>query len=141
MIGNIVGKPLDRYNGLLKVTGRAKYTEEFEIKNIVHTFTVHSIITNGMITEFYIIAVKKRPGVIKILTYQNAPRLKIPNPEELQKTGGMLGEDSLPLQDSKVDYFGQYVALVVAETYEQARDAARQVKVTYAKQPPAIDLV
>ena len=59
---------------------------------------------------------------------------------ELLMVGGLLGEDILPLQDNKVSYFGEYVALVIAETYEQARTAAEMVKVTYAKLPVAIDL-
>jgi xanthine dehydrogenase YagR molybdenum-binding subunit len=140
MIGDNIGKPLDRKDGRLKVTGQAKYAAEFQVDNLAYAFAVRSTIGNGTIKSFDTAAAEKSGGVIQILTYQNAPRLKAINPQELSKTGGMLGEMLLPLQDNKVSYFGQYIAAVVAETYEQARAAAALVKVFYDEQPPAIDL-
>ena len=140
MIGETIGRPIDRKDGPLKVTGQAKYAAEFSADNLAYAFAVRSTIGNGAITSVDTSEAEKAGGVIKILTYQNAPRLKEINPQEMSKTGGMLGEQLLPLQDNNVHYFGQYVALVVAETYEQARTAASLVKVSYAKQPHAIDL-
>jgi xanthine dehydrogenase YagR molybdenum-binding subunit len=140
MIGENVGKPMDRKDGRLKVTGQAKYAAEFGVDNLVYAFAVRSTIGNGTISSFDTGAAEKSNGVIKILTYLNAPKLKTLDPKEVSKTGGMLGEMTLPLQDNKVNYFGQYIALVIAETYEQARAAAALVKVEYNKQDPAIDL-
>jgi xanthine dehydrogenase YagR molybdenum-binding subunit len=140
MIGDNIGKPLDRKDGRLKVTGQAKYAAEFNVDNLAYAFAIRSTIGLGTITGFDTAAAEKLPGVIKVLTYQNAPRLKEINAQEMQKTGGMLGEQLVPLQNNKVNYFGEYIGLVVAETYEQARTAAALVKVTYEKQTPAIDL-
>lgn len=137
-----IGKPLDRKDGRAKVTGQAKYAAEFAVNNLAYAFPVRSTIANGTITAIDARAAEKADGVLKIITHENAPPIKeMPaNPMELFKVGGLLGENLLPLQDNKVQYFGQYIALVVAETYEQARTAAEMVKVTYAKQTPAIDL-
>ncbi len=122
------------------MTGQARYAAEFQVDNLAYAFAVRSTIGNGTIKSFDTAAAEKAGGVIKVLTYQNAPRLKAIDPQEVSKTGGMLGEMLLPLQDNKVSYFGQYIAAVVAETYEQARAAAALVKVSYDQQPPAIDL-
>lgn len=137
---NVIGKPLDRKDGRLKVTGQAKYAAEFNQTNMVYAFPVRSTVGNGTITAFDTSQAKSADGVLEILTHENAMRLKPMDAPEARQTGGMLGEQLLPLQDNKVNYFGQYIGLVVAETYEQARAAAELVKVTYAKQTPAIDL-
>src|ERR1700755_436950 len=99
MIGDNIGKPLDRKDGRLKVTGQAKYAAEFNVDNLAYAFAIRSTIGLGAITGFDTTAAEKLPGVIKILTYQNAPRLKELNPQEMQKSGGMLGEQLLPLQN------------------------------------------
>src|SRR5438477_2737986 len=135
MIGNTLGKPIDRKDGFLKVTGRAKYAAEFNRKDLAFAYAVRSTIGNGTIESFDTSAAERSAGVIKIITYQNAPRLKEYDPQEVSKTGGMTGEQFLPLRENKVHYYGEYVALVVAETYEQARAAANLVKVSYLKQP------
>lgn len=137
----VIGKPISRTDGRLKVTGQAKYAAEFGVNNVAYAFPVRSTIGNGMITAFDTSAAESADGVLQIITYKNAARLKtLANPFELFKVGGLLGENILPLQDNKVSYFGEYIGLVVAETYEQARTAAELVKVTYSKKPVAIDL-
>ena len=136
----IIGQPIDRLDSRLKVTGAAKYAAEFKVDKPAYAFAVRSTIGKGTITSFETGAAEKSGGVIKILTHENAPRFTPFDQQRLQKTGGMPGENFLPLQDAKVNYFGQYVALVIAETYEQARAAASLVKVVYAKETPAINL-
>ncbi len=135
-----IGKPLDRVDAFLKVTGGAKYAAEFNPKNMAYGFPVRSTIGKGSIASFDTDAAQKTGGVIKILTHENAPRLAALDPQALMKAGGSLGENLVPLQDGKVHYYGQYIAVVVAETYEQARAAAALVKVTYNKETPAINL-
>jgi len=138
---DVIGKPIDRKDGVAKVTGAAKYAAEFGAGNVAYAFPVRSTIASGTIKSIDTSAAEKAGGVIKIITHENAPKLKtVTNPMELMKTGGLPGEMFVPIQDNKVRYFGQYVALVVAETYEQARTAAELVKVIYTKQTPAIDL-
>ena len=135
------GKPLSRIDGRLKVTGAAKYAAEFNQNQMVYAFPVRSTIGKGTITKIDAGAAKSAGGVLTVITHENAMRLKeLKNPYELLMVGGLLGENLVPLQDNKVHYFGQYIALVVAETYEQARAAAELVKVTYAKEPIAIEI-
>ena len=136
----VIGKPIDRIDAMLKVTGGAKYAAEFNQKNMAYAFPVRSTIGKGAIVSYNLAAAKKSSGVLEILTHENAPRLQPLDPDAMKKTGGMLGEQLVPLQDGKVFYFGQYIALVVAETYEQARAAAALIEVKYNAETPAADL-
>jgi xanthine dehydrogenase YagR molybdenum-binding subunit len=135
-----IGKPIDRVDAFLKVTGAAKYAAEFNQPNMAYGFPVRATIGKGTIASFDTAAAQSSKGILKILTHENAPRLKALDQQAMQQTGGMLGEQLAAIQDNKVNYFGQYIALVIAETYEQARAAAELVKVSYDKETPAIDL-
>ena len=136
----ITGKPIDRVDGRLKVTGAAKYAAEFNQPRMAYAFPVCSTIAKGTIAGFDISAAGSAAGVLEIITHQNARRLKPADSEAITKIGGLLGEYLAPLQDNKVHYFGQIVALIVAETYEQARFVAALLKINYAKENFAIDL-
>ena len=136
----IIGKPIDRVDGRLKVTGAAKYAAEFNQPQMAYAFPVRSTIASGTVNRIDLTAATGAPGVIQVLTHENALRLKPYNREEAAKAGVRLGEELLPLQDNRVHYYGQFVACVVAETYEQARAAAALVKVEYAAEKPKIDL-
>jgi len=137
---NIIGKPVDRIDGKLKVTGQAKYAAEFGQNNLAYAFPVCSTIASGSIKAIDASEAEKVPGVLAVLTHKNAPRLKpIDLPASLA-AGALPGEMLLPLQDDKVYYAGQYVGLVVAETYEQARAAAGLVKIKYQTNKPAVEL-
>ena len=135
-----IGKPISRIEGKLKVSGMAQYAAEFNQPNMAYAFAVSSTIAKGTITTMDTSAALKSAGVITVLTHQNMTRLKKFDPMEMMKAGGMVSEGLLPLQDNKVEYYGQTIGLVIAETYEQARSAARMVKVEYAKQPFVTDL-
>jgi xanthine dehydrogenase YagR molybdenum-binding subunit len=136
----VIGKPIDRVDGRLKVTGAAKYAAEFNQTQMAYAFPVRSTIASGSIAKIDRSAAINAPGVIAVLTQENALRLKPYNREEAAKAGVRLGEELLPLQDNNVHYYGQFVACVVAETYEQARAAAALVKVEYAAATPKLDL-
>ncbi len=136
----VIGKPLDRVDAHLKVTGTAKYAAEFNPPKMVYGFPVRSTIGKGTITAMDTAAASKIGGVITILTSENAPKLAPADPAAVKKTGAMTGEDAFPLQDNAVHYYGQFIGLVVADTYEQARAAAMLVKVTYTKEKPAVEL-
>lgn len=135
-----IGKPLDRIDGKLKVSGLAQYAAEFNQPNMAYAVPVRATVAKGTITGMDTAAASKSGGVITILTHQNAQKLKAPDPEAMQKADTSLGEFLVPLQSNKVEYFGQLIGVVVAETYEQARSAAEMVKVRYAKEKPAVDL-
>lgn len=136
----IIGKPLNRIDGWLKVTGTAKYAAEINQPNMTYAFPVRAAIAKGKITSIDTTAAEKRPGIIAVLTHTNAPRLKPLDEKAQQEAGSSLGEDFVPLQDNIVNYFGQYIGLVIAESYEQARAASALVKINYAKEKPAVDL-
>ncbi len=130
---NILGPARNRVDGPLKVTGQATYAVEFEIPRCVHAWPVVSNLAKGTITSMDTKAAESAPGVLKVLTHQNAPQ-----PKEAESGGGAARtkgiriEERNPLSDDKVHYAGQYVALVVAKTVEQAQYAASLVRVSYA---------
>jgi xanthine dehydrogenase YagR molybdenum-binding subunit len=130
----IVGQPVDRRDGRLKVTGRARYAAEFDVDNLAHAVLVQSTIASGEVTGFDLSQAQAVPGVLAILTPENAPRL----PE----LGSAQGQTSAPLvaipllQDKLVYYNGQHVAVVVADTLERAQHAAELVRVSYREGEP-----
>ncbi|MGS0747645.1 hypothetical protein [Halpernia sp. GG3] len=88
----VIGKPLDRIDGPLKVSGTAKYAAEFNQKDMAYAFPVRSTIAKGTILNIDINDAKKLPGVIKIVTYENAPKLAAASGEEKNKSGASMGE-------------------------------------------------
>jgi xanthine dehydrogenase YagR molybdenum-binding subunit len=122
----IVGKPLDRVDGPLKVTGRARYAYEVEQGPMTATgFVVEASIAKGRIRMIDTRAAERAPGVALVLTYRNAPAQGTGNHHEAHPV--LTGPD--------VSYYGEPVAFVVAETFEQARAAAYLVRVTYDRMP------
>ena len=127
-----VGKPFSRVDGQLKVTGEATFSAEFDFENITYAALVCSTIAKGEIAEIDRNKAEKSAGVIKIITHENAPPM---NPPPLYSPGGQskgAAASSLPIfRDALVHWNGQPVAIVVAETQEQAERAAELVKVKY----------
>lgn len=136
----VIGKPINRIDARLKVTGAAKYAAEFNQERMAYAFPVGATIAKGAIKSFDSDEATKSSGVITVITHQNARRLQPADAMAMMKTGTLIGEYLAPLQDDRVHYFGQTVALVVAETYEQARYAASLLKINYATEKPATDL-
>jgi xanthine dehydrogenase YagR molybdenum-binding subunit len=126
-----IGPARNRVDGRLKVTGAAKYSVEFEVPNCAHGWTVESNIAKGKITAIETKAAQDAPGVLAVLTHLNTPKFKTP-PKQEGMSGGIRNEERFPLNDAEVHYAGQYVALVVAKTLEQARHAASLVRLSYA---------
>jgi xanthine dehydrogenase YagR molybdenum-binding subunit len=122
----MIGKPIDRIDAHLKVTGAAKYAAEFNVPNAVHAVLVQSTIAAGTITGFDLKEAEGMPGVLAIITPDNAGKLS--HPEKVQQAvAGPL------LQNKDILFNGQHVAVVVAETLEQAQAAASAVRVTYSR--------
>ena len=130
-----VGKAIDRVEGHLKVMGKAKYASEFPVENMVYGQGINSTIAKGEIVSIDTSEAEKQEGVLKVITYKNAEKLKT-----FDKEMTAIGTDSIApvLQSNKVNYYGEYVGLVVAETFEQAQYAARLVKFEYKKDPSAV---
>lgn len=136
----VIGRPVNRVDGILKVTGKAKYAAEYSHANIAYAYPVMSKIASGHIARIDAAEAEKAPGVITVLTHKNALRLQPIDVDQATKTGSLIGELLLPLQDTKIFYANQYIGLVVAETYEQARYAAQLVEVDYQESKLSIDL-
>ena len=130
------GTAISRVDGPLKVTGMAKYASEFPVKNKVYAQGINSTIAKGRITAIDASEALRQPGVVEVITHQNA-----------EKLGGY--DEEMPaistttpmpvLQSPEVRYYGEYVGVVVAETLEQAQYACRLVKFEYAEEEPAVD--
>jgi xanthine dehydrogenase YagR molybdenum-binding subunit len=139
---NILGPARNRVDGGLKVTGRAKYAVEFEVPGCVYAWPVVSNIAKGAITGIDTKAAESTPGVLKVLTPDNAPKPEKAQTKKKEATRGhgIRIEERNPLSDKKIYYAGQYVALVIAETLEQARHAASLVRVTYSQEAPILTI-
>ncbi|CAL65426.1 xanthine dehydrogenase family protein molybdopterin-binding subunit [Christiangramia forsetii] len=125
-----VGKAIDRVEGHLKVTGMAKYASEFPVENKVYGQGINSTIAKGEILSIDTSEAENLPGVLKVITYKNAEKLKT-----FEEEMPPLWPDVIApvLQTNKVHYYGEYVGFVVAETFEIAQHAARLVKFEYKK--------
>lgn len=133
---NVIGLPLDRTDGLLKVTGEARYAAEFPAARLAHAVLVTSTVASGSIASIDSARVQSMPGVILVMTYQNA--MKLPNGGR-SPLAPPAGRHLSLLQDNQVHYSNEPVAVVVAETLEQATDAARQLRITYQSTPATLD--
>ncbi len=133
-----VGQPVDRVDGRLKVTGAATYSAEYYPPNFVHGVLVLSTISKGRIKNINTGIADKAPGVVKVMTYQNAPQLHFPQGSD--PGGGKFGEkDLLPLQSDRIFYSGQAVAVVMATTFEQAEQAAKLLVIDYESSAPVFN--
>ncbi len=129
----LIGKPIDRKDGVDKVTGRAVYTGDNAIEGMTHAVVVASAVANGRIVSIDESVARAIPGVLEVLTHRNAPKV------DACRTSPM---DSILflLQNDRVEFDRQPVAVVVAQTLEQAVHAADLVHVTYEAQAPVTDL-
>ena len=129
---------MSRVDGVAKVTGAAKYAVEFQAKNVAYGFIVQSEIAKGAIKTIDTKDAEKQTGVIKIFTHLNAPKLAFTDKKDKDEMSPN-GTTWRALYTDKVMFSGQPIALVVAESYEQARFAARLIKATYAAEKSATD--
>jgi xanthine dehydrogenase YagR molybdenum-binding subunit len=136
-----VGKPVDRVDGRLKVTGKAKYAAEFQFPNLARAVLVTSAVAKGRITALDTAAAEKSPGVLAVITHKNAPKMKQTEAFGGEGAGLAAGSTTAPiLQTDQIFWHGQPVAVVVAGSFEQARHAATLVRGTYETKPPALTL-
>jgi xanthine dehydrogenase YagR molybdenum-binding subunit len=137
MTTNVIGKPLRRVDGRAKVTGSARYAADFNQQDQVYAVIVHSTVGLGRITDIDSAAVSSMPGVLAVITHLNAPRLAYrPHKGPIDPA---IGERLHVLQDDRVRFYGQPVAVVVAETLDPAEQAAAALGVTYAADRPVVD--
>ncbi len=128
-----IGRPQSRIDGPLKVCGRATYTTDVDLPGMLHAVPVGSTIASGRITSLEFAAAQAMPGVKLILHRGNIGRFYRIAGNSIDT--GYVDENRPPFEDDIIRYYGQYVALVVAETFEAASAAAAAVKVSYDKTP------
>ena len=126
----IIGDPLDRVDGRLKVTGGAKYSGEYSVPNLTYGVLVPATITNGTITAMDTKAAEHALGVLAVITPFNAPKVPGYQADAPQPMRGLK-----LFNDTLVHFNGQPIALVVADTFERATYAASLVKATYQTLP------
>jgi xanthine dehydrogenase YagR molybdenum-binding subunit len=121
MVQGVIGRPIDRLEGALKVTGKATYAHEWPIEGLCHGVLVRATIARGQVRRIHDEAVKQLPGILAVITDDRMLR----NPAQ----GAVY---DAPVQTaSEIAYFGQPIALVVAETFEQARHGAQSLQVDF----------
>jgi xanthine dehydrogenase YagR molybdenum-binding subunit len=132
----MIGAPLDRLDGRHKVTGTATYAYEHRLEDVTYVVPVQSTIAAGRVASIDSTAALALPGVLAVLTHENAPRLEplVPDPRAFQDVEWDV------LQSDAVTYRGQVVSAVVAETLETAREAAGLVDVRYEERPHDVEL-
>ena len=131
----LMGKPVDRVDGRLKVMGKATFAHEVVHPALngaaaAHGFMVQATISKGVVSAINTSAAERAPGVLLVMTHLNAPRQAAWGPIELPDRYAR----SIPqLGSSKVEYYGQPIAFVVANTFEQARSASKLITVAYTQ--------
>jgi xanthine dehydrogenase YagR molybdenum-binding subunit len=133
---SVVGKPQPRIDGPLKVTGLAQYTSDFHFPGMLYAVPVEATIANGKIQKLDTAAAEKMPGVRAVLHRANIG--KISRSVMGQGMEGICVERRPPFEDDVVRYYGQYIALAVADTFEAAKAAADAVRITYDKNKPNV---
>ncbi len=132
-----IGIDTPRVDGPLKVTGTAQYTSDFHFPGMLYAVPVEATIANGRVVTLDMIAAEGMPGVRAIFHRDNIGKIFRSIPE--QGFGGICEERRPPFEDDVVRYYGQYIALAVADTFEAAKAAADAVSVTYVKDTPNVE--
>jgi xanthine dehydrogenase YagR molybdenum-binding subunit len=132
----IIGAPVPRIDGPLKVSGNAMYTSDFHFPGMVFAVPVCSTVARGRITRLDPSDAEKMVGVVAILHRENIGKLYRSAPD--QTFSAYLDEKRPAFEDDIISYGGQYVALAVAETLEQAQAAAAAVKVICSEEKPEV---
>jgi xanthine dehydrogenase YagR molybdenum-binding subunit len=132
-----IGRDTPRLDGPFKVTGKAQYTSDFHFPGMLYAVPVEATIANGRIRQLDTSAAEKMPGVRAIFHRENIGKMLRSVLE--QGMEGICEERRPPLADDVIRYYGQYVALAVADTFEAAKAAADAVRVAYDKDKPNVE--
>jgi xanthine dehydrogenase YagR molybdenum-binding subunit len=125
----LIGKPIDRVDGRIKVLGKAVYAHEaVEGGEALFGYILQATISTGTVLDVETKTAKAMPGVVLVMTHLNAPRQAAWGP---LKAPDRYARSIPQLSSNRVDYFGQPIAFVVATSFEQARAAASSIKVSY----------
>jgi xanthine dehydrogenase YagR molybdenum-binding subunit len=135
----LIGSPVSRLDGALKVKGGARFAAEFVFDDMTYAALAYATVPRGRIAAIDSTAAEAAPGVVLVMTHLNAPRMKTPGVFGSSPTA--VGPADLPiLQDDRVHWNGQPIAVVLAETQEQADHAASLLRFTYDADPSTTTL-
>src|SRR5215510_13899728 len=136
--GSPIGRDTVRVEGPYKVTGVAQYTSDFHFPGMLYAVPAGATIASGRLIKLDPVAAEKMPGVRAILHGGNIGKIF----RSTMQAGftGICEERRPPLEDDVIRYYGQYIALAVAETFETAKAAADAVRATYAAEQPNVEL-
>src|SRR5437870_7042355 len=131
-----IGRNTPRVEGPLKVSGLAQYSSDFHFPGMLYAVPVEATIANGRVVKLDTAAAEKMPGVRAIFHRENIGKIF----RSTLGAGfeGICEERRPPFEDDVVRYYGQYIALAVADTFESAKAAADAVRATYAKDKPNV---
>ncbi|MCG5479893.1 xanthine dehydrogenase family protein molybdopterin-binding subunit [Sinorhizobium alkalisoli] len=134
---SFIGKPLTRVDGGAKVTGAARYAADFNQPGQLYAVIVSATVGLGRVTEIASTEVERMPGVVALITYRNAQKLPyLPHKGVIDPA---VGERLHVLQDDQVHFYGQPVAIVVADNLDHAERAAAALRITYVAKRPLVD--
>jgi xanthine dehydrogenase YagR molybdenum-binding subunit len=138
---SVIGRPLDRIDGRAKVTGAARYAAEIPVPRLCHAVIVGATTGRGRLRIIDTVAAERADGVLAVFTHRNLPKVAA-IPPLLPSLFGQAapGQTFFPMQDETIHYFGQPVAVVVADTFERAQYAATLVDTAYDAEPPVVTL-
>ena len=137
--GGLIGTPVSRLDGPLKVRGAAPFAAEIDLDYMVYAALAYSTVPRGRIAKLDTAAAEAAPGVVLVMTYRNAPRLK-PAPVFMSGDKAAAGDDIPIMQDDQIHWNGQPVAMVLAETQEQADHAKSLIGIAYEALPATTSL-
>ncbi len=135
----VVGTPLDRVDGVAKVTGQARYAGEYPQTGLLHGSVVSSTIARGRVLDIDSTQAMRVPGVIAVLDHGHRPPISSYD-DDYSDADSAEGSPFRPLFNDRVLYSGQPLALVIAETLELARYAGSLIKIDYAEEVHQTDL-
>ncbi|MBV9488149.1 MAG: xanthine dehydrogenase family protein molybdopterin-binding subunit [Verrucomicrobia bacterium] len=131
----VLGKAQDRVDGVAKVTGKALYSGDRHPERLAFGYLLTSSVAKGSIRSMDTAEADLAPGVLAI--YTPFRPLKLYTPLD-RSEGAISGDDHPPLQDRDVRFYGQIIGLIVAESFEQARDAAALIRTEYNQAKPVL---
>jgi len=136
-----MGRPLPRVDGTPKVKGEALFAAEYRLVGLCYASLVYSTITKGTISHIDTAAAEAAAGVIAVITHENAPKMQQPPTVPAYSSGAAIkgtAASDLPVLSDEIRWNGQPVAVVVAETLEQAEHGASLVRVEYEAERPSV---
>jgi xanthine dehydrogenase YagR molybdenum-binding subunit len=134
----VIGAAVPRVDGPLKTMGNAQYASDYSFPGMVYAVPVTSTIAHGRIRSLDASSAAAMPGVLMVLHHGNiGPLFRV----AAGSRDSTISEERPPFEDQAISYWGQYVALAVAKTFEQATAAAASVRVTYDEEKPDVALL